>query len=228
MSKPQLLAIASALVLLSASSAVPAAKPIKLVQVFDPDMINADVAYFEQVTGPARNTYGDTKIYKVGGCEVTATIAVGSVRSLRINLNPQCTFNINKFLPNFSGKFPPTHALTFGEFDSLTGGNGQFYADCLTLCGNAADPVIYEHWYGSRADRVLEVMLETTQVSGPALSAADTWQSAMSKAEGEDWVVDAKFNCTRKYDAIAHQPFREVTITAITIGYDVQAPRCER
>ena len=228
MSKSQLLAIASTVILLTVSDTASAAKPVKLAQVFDPEMINADVAYFERVTGPARNTYGDTKIYKVGGCEVTATVAAGSVRSVRIDLSPKCTFNINKFLPNFSGKFPPTHTLTFGKFDSLTGGNGQFYADCLAQCGNAADPVIYVHWYGSRADLVLEVMLEVVQVSGPALSAADTWQAAMGKAEDEDWIIDAKFNCTRKYDAIAHQAFRDVTITAITIGYDIQAPRCER
>ena len=228
MSRFQLLVAASAVAMLAANSAASAAKPVNIAQVFDPEMIDADVAYFERVTGPARNTYDDTKIYKVDGCEITATVAGGSIRSLRMDLSPQCTFNLNKFLPNFADKFPSPHTMTFGKFDSVTGGNGQFYADCLTQCGNAADPVIYEHWYGSRADLVLEVMLEAVQVGGPVLSAADTWHAAMEKAEGEDWVVDAKFNCTRKYDAIAHRAFRDVTISAITIGYDVQAPHCER
>ena len=191
-------------------------------------MIGADVAYFEQVVGPARNTFDSTKIYKVSGCEVTAIIADGSVRSLRLELSPQCAFDLNKFLPNYSGKFPSPHAMTFGKFDSVTGGNGQFYADCLTQCGNAADPVIYEHWQGSRADLTLEVMLEAVQVSDPVLSGANTWQAAMEKIEGEDWVVDAKFNCTHKYDAIARSAFRDVKISAITIGYDVKAPGCER
>ena len=216
------------LTMLAASDTASAAKPAKLAHVFDPEMIGADVAYFERITGPARNTDENTKIYKMDGCEVTSTIADGAVRSLRVDLSPKCTFNLNMFLPNFSGKFPSTHAMTFGKFDSVTGGNGKFYADCLTQCGNAADPGIYEHWYGSRADLVLEVMLEAVQVSGPALSAADTWQVAMEKTEGENWVVDAKFNCTRQYDAIAHRAFRNVTISAITVGYDIQTPRCER
>jgi hypothetical protein len=151
----QLLGAASAVLLLAVCSTASDAKPAKLAQVFDPEMIDADIPYFERVTGPARNTYGDTKIYKVDGCEITAIVAGGSIRSLRIDLSPQCTFSLNKFLPNFAGKFPSPHTLTFGKFDSVTGGNGQFYADCLTRCGNAADPVIYEHWYGSRADLVL-------------------------------------------------------------------------
>lgn len=71
-------------------------------------------------------------------------------------------------------------------------------------------------------------MLEAVLVSSPVLSAAHTWEAAMEKIEGENWVIDAKFNCTRKYDAIAHRAFQDVTISAITIGYDVQVPRCER
>lgn len=222
-----LLAIASAVTLLIASSSASSVKPVKLAQIFDQEMIGADVAYFEQVVGPARNTYDNTKIYKVDGCEVTATISGISVRALRVDLSPQCTFNLNKFLPNFSNRFPPPHVMTFGKFDSITEGTGRFYADCLTQCGNAADPVIFEHWYGSRADLFLEVVLEAVLASSPVLSAAHTWKTAMEKIEGENWVIDAKFNCTRKYDAIAHRAFQDVTISAITIGYDVQVPRCE-
>jgi hypothetical protein len=90
----------------------------KLERVFDPEMLGADVAYFEQVTGPARNTYRDgTKIYKIGDCEVTAAITGGSITSLGMGLSPQCTFDLNKFLSNSSDQFPFPHTMTFGKFN---------------------------------------------------------------------------------------------------------------
>lgn len=229
MSKVRNSLIVAAVAIAVTHGAAAQSKKSKLARVFDPEMISADLAYFEQVTGPARNTYRNRKTYKVDSCKVTATIFNSSVRSLHLDLSPKCTFNLNRFLPNFHGKFPAPHIMTFGQFDAVSGGNGQFMADCLTMCGNAADPVVYEYWYGSRADLMLEVLLEVVQVSGPALSAADKWQDAMERSEGQDWVIDTKFNCSRtKYDQVAHQAFRGVTISAITIGYDIKVPRCER
>lgn len=223
----QFLAVASALAMLTASSAAFAAKPIRLEQVFDPDMINVDVAYFERVTGPARNTLGEeAKLYNVDGCHVIANISGGTVRSLVVHVSPECTFDINKFLPSFSGKFPPVHTLTFGKFDSITGGDGRFYADCFGACGNNGGNEVKEHWGGSKFHDYLHVMLHVEIYRGSGKSAADKWEASMEKAEGFKWVYGAKFNCTDKYDAIAHQLFRDVTITAITIGRDVEPPYC--
>jgi hypothetical protein len=112
-------------------------------------------------------------------------------------------------------------------FNSIIGWSGQFYSDCLSLCGNAYSPSVYEYFTFSRADRFLEVMLSVVQVERSVLDAADVWQEAMEKAEGEDWVAETKFNCTDKYNAIAQQAFRNVTIEAITIGYNLQVPTCE-
>jgi len=214
--------------LFAASSAGSAAQATKLALVFDPEMIDANVAYFEQVTGPARKTYGNTRSYKVDGCDVEATIARGSIRSLRMVLSPRCTFDLNKFLPNFSGRFPAAHAITFGTFDTITRGTGRFYSDCITGCGNAADPTVMEHWSGSRADLFFEIMLEVVLANGPAIDASRAWYSAMEKIEGEQWVMDGKWNCTRKHDALARRAFRDITISSITIGYDVEAEEIKR
>ena len=32
---------------------------------------------------------------------------------------------------------------------------------------------------------------------------------SLEKGEGKDWLIEAKFNCTQKYNAIAHQAFRK-------------------
>lgn len=116
--------------------------------------------------------------------------------------------------------------MTFGQFDKLTQAQGTFYADCLSECGNAYDPVVYEHWSSSRADGFLEVMLGATQTSDAVLDAADSWQSAMEKAEGADWVPERKFNCAPKHDQVAHEAFRKVAIDQITIGHQLRLPSC--
>lgn len=227
MLKSRPLATASAFVTFIINAMPAYATESKLSRVFNPEMISADLAYLEQVTGPARNSYGKTKIYKVDGCEITTTVADGSVRSLRIELSHSCTFNLNNYIPNFHGRLPAPHVMTFGQFNSISGGKGQFTADCLSMCGNAADPVIYEHWQGSRADSGIEILLEVAQV-GAALIAAEKWQEAMEKVEGYEWVIDTKFNCNpTKYNQVAQRAFRDVTISAITIGYDIEVPRCD-
>lgn len=210
------------------SSISEAGKREHLARVFSPDMLSADLPYFEQVTGPARNTRGNTKIYLLDGCEVAATVINGSVHTLRVELSSKCTFDLNKFLQASLGRFPPPHKMTFGQFDALTNGGGRFMADCLVSCGNAADPVIYEYRSGSHADLYLDVMLEAVQAEDGVLAAANMWQDSMKNGEGENWVLETKFNCKQtKYDEVAHKVFKNAKITAITVGYAIETPMCQ-
>lgn len=197
----------------------------KLAEAFAPEMLTADIAYFEQKIGPAWRTDSNSKEFKIDGCIVTANTAGGSIRSLSLDLTNDCTFDLNKFLPNLHGRIPSANALNFGRFDALTGANGRFMADCLNLCGNAADPVVYEHWQGSNADQAIEVMLGVALTGIPAIDASQTWEDAMEKSKGETWVIDTKFNCgPTAYDKVAHKAFRNVRISTISVGYDLIAP----
>lgn len=213
----------TAVILLTASNAVIAAKPNKLSQLFDYEMLNADVAYFEKIAGVARNTTENKKTYKVEGCEIEADVTGGKISSLKLNINKKCTFDLNKFVSNTS---LPANLLTFGKFDSIIGKGGRFYSDCLSMCGNAADPSVYEYWSGSRAASNIEIMLEVTLVDDLSINAADKWQSVMEKTEGHDWIIDTKFNCPNKnedkYNDAAHKAFKDVKISAITIGYGIE------
>ena len=96
---------------------------------------------------------------------VTDSISIerGSIRYLHLDLNPECTFDLNKFLDT---KLPPPHYMTFGQFDEQEIG-GRFYADCLTSCGNAYDPSVYEYWQGPHVSQFLEVTLEAAQEGSP-------------------------------------------------------------
>lgn len=80
----------------------------RLDAVFEPDVLGADRAYLEKFTGVARNTdtYDNSKIYKVDGCEVTAYFDTknDTVKALRIELSQKCTFNLNAYSAKFRGR----------------------------------------------------------------------------------------------------------------------------
>ena len=142
-----------------------------LARIFVPGMLTADLAYLEHMVGPAKRTEGNDKEYVINGCKVTVTSANGSIRSLALELSPKCTVDLNKFLRNTTAKFPSVNKMTFGQFEAVQDGKGQFMSECLD-CGNSMDPIVSEFWIGSHADGVLEVELSVTLVSTNAIDAS--------------------------------------------------------
>lgn len=191
----------------------------KLSQIFTPTMLGSTVQYLEQVTGVAKNSSKGSKTYLVQGCEVTAGISAGAVKSLSLKVSDKCGFDLNAFLANgMNGTFPPVNKMTFGQFDTVTGGKGRYTADCLWLCGNGYTQSAFEKLAGSRMNGFTDVILGVTLTANDALDASSSWKDVMMPKEGEDWVVDAKFNCTNKYNADAQKAFQAIKITSITIG----------
>jgi len=191
----------------------------KLSQIFTPTMLGSTVQYLEQVTGVAKNSSKGSKTYLVEGCEVTASTAAGAVKSLSLKVNGKCSFDLNAFLANgMNGKFPAVNKMTFGQFDTVTGGKGRYTADCLWLCGNGYTQSAYEKLSGSRMNGYTDVILGVTLTANDALDASSSWKDVMMPKEGEDWVIDAKFNCTDKYNTDAQKAFQGIKITSITIG----------
>lgn len=192
----------------------------KVQQLIEYDMIGSDLRYFESIAGVARKSYDWTYNYVVDGCRIQVTAPQAhTINKIRIELTEQCQPDFSDALASFA---PDTkQPLTIGNFANSFG-DLSFTADCLSGCGNAADPYIYAYWQGPRAFELREVMLEVVQVATPALEAADKWQALMEQHEGEDWVMDTQFNCNHKYDTQAQQFFNPVQVTAVTIGYDLR------
>lgn len=127
----------------------------RIVRVMSPEMLGADLPYLEKITGPAWRTFENTKSYLIDGCIVEARLSGNAIQNLKMPISPKCTFDLNKFLGT-SKKFVPLTAMTFGKFEDVVG-RGRFLADCITICGNTADPSIYEYWSLPRAQNSLEV-----------------------------------------------------------------------
>ncbi len=197
-----------------------------LEKIFDPQMLNVDLAYFESITGPAKKTNKNKKQYIVDNCYVTVTANGGTIKSFHLSISEECSFDLNKYLIHFSGAFPPIHRMTFGDFSSITNG-GTFFADCLLGCPNTTDPLIYEYWKGSHADLDnLSVMLEVSLSDTTSIDAAGKWRREMEINEGNQWIENKLFNCDGKYNRFALESFREVVISGITIGNEIEHPPC--
>ena len=215
---------ALAAALLAANGPALAQQKATVAEVFNGDMLGTNLRYFESIAGIARTSSANQHTYRVAGCEITATVSGDAVSALRLELSPKCRADIVSFLgESFSP--PASQPFTFGSFQAAAG-DLNFYADCLTMCGNAYDPSVYAHWEGPHAVGFREVLLEAKLVGDQAIDAASRWAEGMSKAKGEDWVIDTKFNCERSFDAQAQQLFNAVEVTAITIGSGLQKPGC--
>lgn len=204
-------------ILLAGASATQAAT---VKEVFNGDMLGTNQRYFESIAGVPRESFGNDHIFRVQNCQITATIGNGKVTALRMDLAKGCQPDLQSFIGEDAPKVG--QPITPGAF-----GRGLRYtADCLSQCGNAADPSAYALWSAPRSSGAVEVLLEMVLVDGKALDAADQWETQMKEAAGEDYVMNTKFNCETRFDKVAEAAFQDVPATAITIGYDLPTQRC--
>jgi hypothetical protein len=62
-----------------------------------------------------------------------------------------------------------------------------------------------------------------------------TWTDAVTKAEGKNYFINQQDNasdynklfCTPKHDSIARSAFKNVTISAITVGHNISKAQCQ-
>lgn len=196
----------------------------ELNEVFNGDMLDTNQRYFESVAGIPRESYGDKHIFRVQGCNITATMAGGTVSALRLELTERCQADLSSFI----GGYAPAadQALSFGSFASAAGGVLDFSADCLSMCGNAYDPSTYALWEGPRAANFMQVLLEVELVGDKAIDASNRWEAAMTAQKGDDYVMDMRFNCENSFSAVANEAFKDVPVTAVTIGHWLEGASC--
>ncbi|HEX4196404.1 MAG TPA: hypothetical protein VHZ26_03095 [Caulobacteraceae bacterium] len=200
---------------ISAAPAAPAAAPsARLAQIFTADMLGANLAYLETITGPAFKTEGDDRIYKLDGCTVVVGATRGKIDNLGIiDVSPRCSFNIAQY---FAGGYdhPVPSFPTFGDIKQGLG--GDYAADCLRLCGNAADPVVSLSYEGSHADNYNELVASASPDGGPMLDAYTDWGDQLVARYGEQAVVDNRYD--DNLDAVASKDFGPIHPTTIRVG----------
>jgi hypothetical protein len=197
-----------------------AAHGTTLAKVFAADILGANVAYLEaNVTGPAFSTSGADRIYKVDGCKVI----VGAVKARIVNIGIEgmsrhCSFPIAQyFASGYDHPVPPYP--TFGDIKQ--GFGGSFDADCLTLCGNAADPVVSLSYQGSHADNFNNLYAAISIGDGPALDAYMDWSGKLGAKYGQSYLVDGKYHSGDSMDDVAARDFANIHPDTVRVGQDL-------
>lgn len=217
-----------------AATAAPAAAAPRVVdQLFTAEVIGMNLAYADKLAGPAVRSEDRRHLYRADGCELTLRTdeADKAVQAVEVTITPSCQLSLEPLFNSFAGEPPlQLQALNFGNFGKLLGG-ASYHADCLSMCGNAADPVVSLYMESPRALHLLEFAIQAPLVNGPALDAAETWRSAMEQAESETYVVDTRFNCEpQRFQPVAEKAFAPVKpvvfIFGRGLGYDAEAGDC--
>lgn len=206
----------------AAAAPAPTAGSAKLAQIFTPDILNANVAYLETLTGPAFSTEGSDRTYKVDGCKLIVGVKGGRIDNIGIEgYSPRCSFSIAQYFGQAPGQTLPAYP-TFGDIKGMMG--GSFGADCLTSCGNAADPVVSLSYQGSHADNFNNLYAAITIADEPALTAYADWGDKLIAKYGQDYVVNGRFNTGDNLDDVVSKDFAPIHPDTIRVGQDLPAP----
>lgn len=201
------------------------AKDTTAAALFVPETLGVQVAYLEKNVGPAWKVQGNDRLYKIGACVLTLTTHKGQVTAMTMDVSAQCNPNLQAFV----GSAQPVKAFpqTFGSLQKFMG-DGEYAADCLELCGNAADPNLYMISRGYHANNFIDVQFTSVLVDNASIDASMAWADALKKQHGEDYVVDTKFNCDASKDAQAIRYLASAKVTQVTVGRDLDPTRCDK
>jgi len=201
----------------AAPAAAAAAPSPKLAQIFTPDVIGSNVAFLETITGPAFRTDGPLLTYKVGGCTVLVGQTAGKIDNIGIDgYGGACSFPIAQY---FAGgyQYPVPQLPTFGDISK--GFGGTFAADCLKLCGNAADPVVSLNYQGSHADNFNNLYAAISVTEDATLNAYQTWANALGARYSDDVLEQGTTNMGNDSGQdVAAQAFGALRPTVIRVG----------
>lgn len=189
--------------------------------------LGMNLAYIEKHAGPAIRSDGHTHSLEIEHCqlELTTDEQNRSVQHIRLALTPQCTATSEGLW--HSEQPVLLHTLTYqGLQDAYS--PGAFSADCLRSCGNAVEPTVYFSAEGSRANNFLTLVLEASMGEGDTWEKAQPWIDTMAQQEGEDWIIDAGFNCEPyKYKDVAMAALASVRPGYLSFGESPLYPSCE-
>ena len=198
----------------SPDSTATAAAPTPSGEVLIDQMMGVQVAYLESRLGPARTVVDQARTYEIGACTVQVQTEDAEIVGYVVPMTPACSAQALAALKAYD--LPEKIDLTLGEFADARQ-NADFKADCLSLCGNAADPWVYLESAGPRVSPGIRA--GAVMVSDATIDASFRVRDAITAAKGEDYVVDVGFNCTSEFNALAVRELRNVRIDQIEVGY---------
>ncbi|WP_057884210.1 SHOCT domain-containing protein [Tsuneonella troitsensis] len=180
-------------------------------------VIGTNPAYLEQRLGIPRERSAGYLVFELGGCTISYSATGSRVTGFTVDVGPSCSPTIrgNRIGPR----------TTFGEI--LNRDNwGQFIADCLYGCGNAADPVIALSYRGSRATNFISIRYSTSY--DQASDALSLWEQGVRREAGlseyESPLDYEPFNCASNPPEDARRLMPRMRVRSISVTGDEVGP----
>lgn len=174
----------------------------------------AQVNWIEAQIGPARTVVVGEREYDIGDCTVRMQAEDGVVTGYAVPMSDACSSLVLPVLAHYG--LPETVEMTFGQFTQART-NPVFRADCLHLCGNAADPWVYLESPGPRVTPGIRA--SAPLVDGDIIDASFDLRDRMRAERGDDYVVDGRFNCDEAWSVAGRETLAPFRIQEIEVGY---------
>lgn len=195
----------------------PSAPPLE--RIFQNDMFGIQRQFLEKITGPAKYDGSSpdghaTHTYIVQGCEVVAYEKNGKIDGYQLKVSSSCSVSLTPFIQMST---PTLSMMTLGDVGAALMGASPV-ADCLTSCGNAADPYVGIRHTGSHAEDYINIEAFAPVLGDKSGDAWSSWADAIRASESDDYLVKATFNCDGKYDAIGMKAVSDVPVGIVYVG----------
>ncbi len=179
-----------------------------------PKVIGLNPDYLEKRLGVPREKSGGFWTFDVASCPIFYWVKGSEILSFSAPVTEQCQ-------PN-----GVTHRTTFGNVLAKAS-HGQYFADCISNCGNAADPDIELLYPGARVNGFIDESFSSTSLLGANGDPFELWTREVRRARGvpeDDFSSDPEaFSCVSNPSARVAASLRNAKIQMVRIGRDLHA-----
>ncbi|WP_423680207.1 hypothetical protein [Undibacterium sp. WLHG33] len=206
-------------------------KPALIDTIVQSKTLGMTVQYLETLAGPAKyiEDGNSSRTYEIDGCVIKVILGRDGqqrIEALAVTMSSTCKAKAGGFFPDDTKQILLSD-LTISKITDLLSSHPDFSANCIMDCGNAYDPSVYASWTAAHHLDFLEVTAGILLVSDTSIQAAQKWAQSMAENEGEEWVINNRFNCDQgKYQNSAINLFSDIKPTSITFGKSATKPEC--
>lgn len=205
-------------------------KDIDLKEVFNLDLLGANLKYVESLLGPAKYSENITDVltensYFIKDCQMLIGLEKEKVSYFGIaNVDSKCSIGISTILKDIDDSFSlkkVDEEINFGDL------NINYYIDCF-FCGSyKADPTLLVHFEGGRAHRnYIEITASARTNTGNNYDVFFKLKDSLMKSYTEEQLYTS-FNCSINTQSevayFANKYLKEVKIQSFFVGYKTLA-----
>jgi hypothetical protein len=200
-----------------AASAVAAAGTSNYQWATSTDTLGVTPEFLKSKLGVAHVQNNDSIEFTVTGCDIRYGLKGETVTYFDAEVSANCKPSLRGLNVASSADFP--RSRTIGQVEDKAG--GLLIADCLEMCGNAADPAQYLFIEGPHSDNFINVAFEADPRSSRGL---DKWANAIRATKGlkpEDELPEQSYQCGSDAQDAALAAVGPTPISRVFVGLGV-------